>query len=109
MLQNNILTLTNVRQDKVYDEKSEKYYMQNAYDTDIATNNNNIFAVNDSYARDIADSEYEDAKARINAKETKIDLKIEEIKTETASIKTILQSLGTVKDEWIDRSFNTCA
>ena len=107
MLQNNLYTITTVDRKKVQSEDfSEDYFWKNTYNTDIATNYTNIFAVNDADARSDAQVEYERKKAVINAKETKVDTRMQNLKTEQDAINTMLQSLQSILDENVENKFN---
>lgn len=108
MLQNGMYTITTVDRNKVEDDTTitEDYYWENTYNTDIATNYTNIFAVNDSEARLEAQVEYDEAKAIINAKESKIDIRMQNLKTEQEAINTMLQSLQSIVDESVESRFN---
>lgn len=108
MLQNNMYTITTVDRNKVEDETTitEDYYWENTYNTDIATNFTNIFAVNDTEARNDAQVEYEKTKAIINVKETKIDTRMQNLKTEQEAINTMLQSLQSIIDENVEDKFS---
>ncbi len=108
MLQNNIFTITTVDRNRVEDETTitEDYYWENTYNTDIATNYTNIFAVNDTDARNDAQVEYEKTKAIINTKETQIDTRMQNLKTEQQAINTMIQSIQSILDENVEDSFS---
>ena len=104
MLQNNLYMMTTVQRDSEYDEHTGEFNWDNDYSTDIASNFTNIFAVNDSDAREDALVEYEYEKSIINAKETKIDTRMQDLETEQAAINQMIQSIEQVEKDNIDRS-----
>lgn len=107
MLQNNLYTITTVESKRVKsNEFTEDYFWENIYKTDIASNMTNIFAVNDTEARNDAQVEYERKKAVINAKENKIDTRMQNLKTEQDAINTMIQSIQSILDENIDEKFS---
>jgi len=106
MLQNNIYTLTTVDRSSVYDEKENDYDWFNEYETNIASNHTNIFAVSNDDLREQALIEYENEKAIINEKETRIDTRMKKLETELSAINTELQSVGQQKKDHTDRYFS---
>lgn len=106
MLQNNIYTLTTVDRDLEYDTQSEDYVFDNDYSTDIASNFTNIFAVNDSDAREEAQIEYEYEKSIISAKETRIDTRMADLQTEQSAIKAMIEGIQSTMNDNIDRNYN---
>lgn len=111
LLQNGMYTITTVDRNMVEDETTitEDYYWENTYNTDIATNYTNIFAVNDSDARLDAQVEYEKTKAIINTKETQIDTRMQNLKTEQEAINTMIQSIQSMLDENVEDKFGIFA
>lgn len=109
MLQNGIYTLTTVDRDTEYDNNSGEYIWDNEYRTDIASNFKNVFLVNDCTAREDALVKYEHEKGIINAKETKIDTRMQNLQTEQAAINQMIQGIEQVKNDNIDRTMNTFA
>lgn len=109
MLQNNIYFMTTVDRDTEFDENSGEYIWDNDYTTDIASNFTNIFAVNDSDAREDALVEYEYQKSIINQKEARIDTRMKNLETEQAAIKQMIQGIEQVKNDNIDRTMNWSA
>jgi ribonuclease Y len=53
-----------------------------------------------------AQVEYENEKAIINEKETRIDLRMDTLKTELEAINTMLKSMENIKKDNIDRTMN---
>ena len=109
MLQNNYYRITTVEREAEYDNKTGEYDWDNDYETDIASNFTNIFAVNDSDAREEALAEYEYEKSIINEKETRIDTRMENLKTEQAAIQQMLEGLQSVIKDNNDRTMNSMA
>ena len=106
MLQNNLYMITTVERTSEYDTKNDKFSWLNEYSTDIASNCNNIFTVSDSDARDQALAEYEYKKSIINEKETRIDTRMQDLETEQAAIKQMIESVKKVKNDNIERTMN---
>ena len=106
MLQNNIYTITTVERDAKYNGTNNELTWDNEYETDIASNFNNLFMVNDNEAREEAQIEYENKKRVIEAKETRIDTRMRTLETEQSSINQMLEGLNKVKDENIDRTMD---
>ena len=101
--------MTTVERETEYDENSGEYLWDNDYTTDIASNFNNIFMVNDSDAREDAMIEYEHKKAIINEKESRIDTRMKNLETEQAAINQMLQGLEQVENDNIERTMSTMA
>ena len=106
MLQNNLYTITTVERTSEYDTKKDKFSWLNEYSTDIASNCDNIFAVSDSDARNQALAEYEYKKSIINEKETRIDTRMQDLQTEQAAIKQMIESVAKVKSDNIERTMS---
>ena len=106
MLQNNAYTLTSITQEEKYDEETGDYFLSNKYSTDIATNMKNIFTVNDSLARSDALVDYEYKKSLISAKETKVDLRMQDLQTEQSAISQMIQGIQQQLNDNIDRTMN---
>lgn len=106
MLQNNLYMITTVERTSEYDTKKDKFSWLNEYSTDIASNCDNIFAVSDSDARNQALAEYEYKKSIINEKETRIDTRMQDLQTEQAAIKQMIESVAKVKSDNIERTMS---
>ena len=108
LLQEGLYTITTVDRSKVENTNTftEDYLWQNTYNTDIATNYTNIFAVNDSEARLEAQVEYEKTKSIINEKETQIDVRMQNLKTEQDAVNTMIQSIESMLDENVEDKFS---
>ena len=106
MLQNNLYTITTVDRNAEYSESKDDYFWDNEYNTNIASNCSNIFSVNDSEAREEALAEYEYHKSIINAKETKIDLRMQDLNTELDAVNKMIEGLTKVKDDNIDNAMD---
>lgn len=105
MLQNNLYTITTIDRNIEYDDLEEKSFYKNEYVTRIADNFEKIFTVNDSDAREEALAEYEYKKNLINQKETRIDLRMQDLSTELSAINQMMQGIETVKKDNIERTF----
>ncbi len=105
MLQNNLYTITTVDRSVMYDNQEKKASWKNFYETDIASNFNNIFTVNDSNAQNDALAEYEYKKSIINAKETRLDTRSQDLQTELSAIKQMIESLESIRNDNIERNF----
>ena len=101
MLQNNQYYITTMESST--DKDGEEYY---EYSSSIASNFNKIYSVNDSSAQNKALAEYEYEKGIIDEKESRIDLKMEDLKTEQSSINEMIKSIESVRDDNIERSFS---
>jgi hypothetical protein len=122
MLQNNLYTITVTDRSPV-EIKEEGFCghcgeeveivksckLENSYSTDIASNFSQIFFMNDTNLRDQALVEYEYQKSIINQKESRIDTRMQDLKTEQSAINQMLQGLETVKKENIERTMNIFA
>ena len=106
MLQNNLFTITTVVPDRTQNEDSGQYEWNNIYNTDIASNMNNLVLVSDSDTQNEALAKYEDRKSRINQKESRIDIRMQDLRTEQDAVNTMIKSIESQKNEWIDRTFN---
>lgn len=106
MLQNNSYNLTTISCNKQCDEStSHKVVRSYEQHTDIASNFTNVFIVNDSDAREDALVEYENEKRIINAKETRLDTRMQNLQAEQASIKQMMQSIQKIIGENAQRTF----
>ena len=106
MLQNNLYTLTTVDRKSEYDTEKDEFSWFNEYSTDIATNFTNVVKVSDSDARDQALAVYEHKKAIISEKETRIDTRMQDLQTEQAAIKQMIQGIEKVRNDNIERTFS---
>ena len=109
MLQNNLYTMTTVERGHEYDTDSGELVWDNNYSTDIASNFKNIFIVNDSDARDEALTIYENKKAIINNKESKVDTRMRNLETELSAIKQMMQSVEEQIGKNIETNMSTFA
>lgn len=108
VLQNNYYTVTSLTRTVNEDEDGNLVY-QNSYNTTIASNIDSIVSVNNNEIREKALSEYEYEKSIINAKETKIDLRMQDLQTEQAAIKSMIESIEKQKQENIETTMKTFA
>jgi hypothetical protein len=106
LLQNNIYSITTVNRTSEYNEDDGSIGWANEYSTDIASNCTKVVSVNDSNAANKALVEYESKKNIINAKETKIDNRMNNLETEQAAIKQMMQGIEQVEKDNIERTFS---
>ena len=120
MMQNNMYTMTvtdrspvTIQSDEVCIDCGQELTvniktrkLENKYSTDIASNFSQIFFVNDSDLREQALVEYEYEKNIINQKESRIDTRMQDLKTEQSAINQMLQGLDKVKSDNIERTMN---
>lgn len=105
MLQNNMFTITEVHRQHHCDQEKGHYYT-NTYVTDIADNMTNVYPVTDEEAILEAQVEYENEKRIINDKETKIDLRMQDLKTEVEAINNMIKGLEAVMKDNIGRTMS---
>ena len=106
MFQNNLYTITTVKQTKEYDENTDQYDWDNFYTTNIASNFDNIFLVNDSEAQQEAMVEYEYEKSKINEKESRIDQRMQVLQTENAALQEEKDGIEQVLNDNIERTYS---
>ena len=106
MLQNNMYTITEINRELICNGENHEHYYINHYKEDVAGNMPNIYQVSDEEAILEAQVEYENEKAIINEKETRIDLRMDTLKTELEAINTMLKSMEKIKKDNIDRTMN---
>ncbi|MBE7702473.1 MAG: hypothetical protein E7Z89_00325 [Cyanobacteria bacterium SIG28] len=106
MFQNNLYTITTVKQTKEYDENTNQYDWDNFYTTNIASNFDNIFLVNDSDAQQEAMVEYEYEKSKINEKESRIDQRMQVLQTENAALQEEKEGIEQVLNDNIERTYS---
>ena len=104
MLQNNQYYITTMSNQT--DSEGEEYY---EYNTDIASNFENIFSVNDTDAQNEALVEYEYEKSVINEKESRIDTRMQNLETEQSAINEMIKGIETVKNDNTERTFGIFA
>ena len=107
MLQNNLYTITIPNHETKYNEKTKQCESFNTYDTTLASNFGNVVAVNDSDVSEKAMAEYQYKKSVINEKESRIDTRMDNLKTEQAAIKQMIEGIEKVKDDNTERTFST--
>ena len=113
MLQNNKYYVTTVADNGLYYEPEDgeidtrQIYEKKKYNykTTLASNNDNIFAVNNEAMRQEALSKYEYQKSIINNKEKRIDNRMATLDLELNSLKKMMEGLKAVRDGNIDRTF----
>lgn len=109
MLQNNLYTITTIEENSNYDDE-EKYDSSKKnkfnYTTDIASNFDKIFMVNDEDSREQALVEYEAEKYRISAKEKRIDQRMKNLETEQSAINQMIQGIEQVRNDNSERFFS---
>ena len=104
MLQNNQYYITTVSNETNSDGKD---YLE--FNTDIASNFENIFSVNDTDAQNEALTEYEYEKSVINEKESRIDTRMQNLETEQSAINEMIKGIETVKNDNTERTFGIFA
>ena len=107
MFQNNSYMITTIDENPCYDASippSMRNYKY-TYETDIASNFDKMYMVNDSDARNEALVNYEYKKGIINAKESRIDTRMKNLETEQTAITKMLESIDQVKNDNIERTF----
>ena len=106
MLQNGIFNITNVERDCIRNDYTGEYSYRNYYTTDPALNCSNIVQVNDADKNNQAFIEYENAKNRINEKESRINIRQQNLETEQAAIKQMIESIKNVMNNNVENTFN---
>jgi hypothetical protein len=106
LLQNNIYSITTVNRTSEYNEDDGAIDWTNEYTTDIASNCSNVYSVNDSNAVNKALVEYESKKSIINAKETRIDNRMNNLETEQSAINQMIQGIEEVRNKNIETNFS---
>ena len=84
---------------KNYEFKADEY----SYTTDLASNNAKIYTVKDDDAATEAETQYLYEKAIINAKETRIDTRMQKLETENSAISQRLKALQSMINENTER------
>ena len=111
MLQNNlymITTINEVEKIKTNQETAETItYYDNEYTSELASNCKKLTYVNDKEAQQQAQLDYEFEKDLLNEKETRIDLRMQELNLELQATTSRMESLKSMMGESIDRSFTT--
>ncbi len=108
MLQNNFYNITTMERNSLYEEDAYESSKQNKYnyETDLASNFDKIFQVNDENVRQEAQANYENKKLIINAKESKIDTMMKNLETEQSAISKMIEGIEQVKKDNIEAHFN---
>ena len=104
MLQNNQYYITTMNLQENSD--GEEFF---EYNTDIASNCENIFSVNDTEAQYEAQVQYEYEKSVINEKESRVDTRMENLQTEQSAINEMIKGIETVKNDNTERTFGIFA
>lgn len=94
-LQNLMFNITNVER-TLYQNDYNTYYYENTYSTDIALNCNNIVQVRDAEANEAALIRYEQKKRDIEEKESRVDTRMEKLKTEQTAIQKMIETCQNV-------------
>ena len=98
MLQNNQYFITTLTEST--NEDGEEYL---EYSTDLASNCENIFSVNDTDAQNEAQVQWEYEKSVISEKEARIDTRMENLQTEQSAINEMIKGRETVRDDNTER------
>lgn len=101
MLQNNQFFITTM--EAKTDDEGKNYY---EYEQSLASNFDNIVAVNDKTAQEDALVQYEYEKSIINEKETRVDTRMKNLETEQSSINKMLEGIKTERNDNIERTFS---
>lgn len=108
MLQNGAYSITTMERSLYTDGQNEdgtaKFRYE--YSTDIAENDTHVYKVNDTDVQNEALVEYEYKKSIINTKETRIDTRMDNLKTEQSAIQQMLQGIEQVRNDNIERTFS---
>lgn len=108
MFQNNMFMITSVKL-QVVENPNHTFSYDNIYSTDLISNHDKVYTVNDSEAQDQAFVKYEAAKATINKKEQELDFQSERLETEQQAIATMIENIQEVMDKNIENTFNISA
>lgn len=103
-LQNGYFNITNV--ERICIRENNGYTYENSYVTDPASTCKNLIQINDADNNNKMYIEYERKKTLLNEKETRIDLRMENLKTEQAAIKQMIESVNNVMKNNIEQHFN---
>ncbi|MCQ2753871.1 MAG: hypothetical protein MJ231_02360 [bacterium] len=106
VLQNGNYSITRVSRLEEYNEKSGEIVRNNDYETDIATNFDNIVTVSDTEIREEAYIKYQHEKSIIDKKETKLDTKMKDLDTELSAINQMMEAIQNTMGEAIDKNFS---
>ena len=101
MLQNNQYYITTMTATEDEDGKT-----QYEYDSNIASNFDNIFSVNDTNAQNEAQVKYEYEKSVINEKESRIDQRMQNLETEQSAINEMIKGIESVRDKNVETNFS---
>ena len=101
MLQNNQYYITTMTATEDNDGKT-----QYEYDSNIASNFDNIFSVNDTNAQNEAQVKYEYEKSVINEKESRIDQRMQNLETEQSAINEMIKGIESVRDKNVETNFS---
>ena len=104
MLQNNQYYITTMKEQ--VDTEGKEYY---EYNTDIASNFENVYPVNDTDLQNEAMIDYEYEKSIINEKETRIDTRMQNLETEQSAINEMIKGIETVRNDNSERTFGIFA
>lgn len=110
MLQNNEYYITTMTKNEHQDDMDANgnFIHKNEYDysTDLWSNTDNIFAVNDEYTRQEALTEYEYQKSIVSAKEARVDERMRNLETEQSAIKQMIQGVEQVRNKNVETYFS---
>ena len=104
MLQNNQYFITTLTPQT--NEDGEEYF---EYSTDLASNFENIFSVNDTDAQNEAQVKYEYEKSIISEKESRADTRMQNLQTEQSAINEMIKGIETVRNDNTERTFGIFA
>ena len=106
VLQNGNYSITQVGRIEEYDDRTDTVTRTNNYQTNIATNFDNIVTVSDSEIREEAYVKYQKEKSIIEKKENQIDIKMKNLDTELSAINEMIKGIETVRNDNADRTMN---
>lgn len=101
MLQSNQYFITTIETET--DKNGKEFY---TYDSGVASTFDKIIAVNDTDTQNEALVKYEYEKAIISEKESRIDERMQNLKTEQSAINNMMKGVETVRNDNIERNFS---
>lgn len=107
MFQNNQFYITEVTNNEDYGEEYAEYKNRKYdYSTDLASNFEKMFFVNDEDIRQEALTNYEYKKAKIKVKEERIDTRMKDLETEQSAITNMIKGVETVRNDNTETYFS---
>lgn len=107
MFQNNQFYITEVTNNEDYGEEYAEYKNRKYdYSTDLASNFEKLFLVNDEDIRQEALTNYEYKKSIIKVKEERIDTRMKDLETEQSAITNMIKGIETVRKDNTETYFS---